>query len=140
MNSFYSIFTKKQIMKKSKLLCVLFLFLLCGIHETRAGDFTASGSTLTLDLNVANQLVSVVSNGTSYTFTLSGGATNTWSGTTSSSVSVSGAVLTVTSTGLSTFNTINITDSQTGNGVTFNTSGSIKNLLIFKKKYNLVLF
>jgi hypothetical protein len=93
-------------------------------NTSYAGAFTASGTTLTLDLDVASQLVSVVSNGTTYTFTLSGGATNTWTGTTSSSVSVSGAVLTVTATGLTTFGTINITDSQTGNAVTFNTSGA----------------
>jgi hypothetical protein len=92
--------------------------------KTYAGSFTASGTTLTLDLDVASQLVTVVSTGTTYTFTLSGGATNTWTGTTSSSVSVSGVVLTVTATGLSTFGTINITDSQTGNAVTFNNSGA----------------
>lgn len=89
-----------------------------------AGSFTASGSTLTIDLDVASQLVTVVSTGTTYTFTLSGGATNSWTGTTSTSVSVSGAVLTVTATGLSTFETINITDSQTGTMVTFATSGA----------------
>lgn len=101
----------------------LALLMLCS-SRVNAGSFSASGSTLTLDLDVASQLVTVVATSTTYTFTLSGGATNTWSGTTSSSVSVSGAVLTVTATGMSTFSTIIITDSQTGNAVTFNTSGS----------------
>jgi hypothetical protein len=93
-------------------------------HQSYAGSFTASGSTLTLNLNVASQLVTVVSTGSTYTFTLSGGATNTWSGTTSSSVTVSGAVLTVTATGLGTFSAISITDSQTGCRVVFATSGT----------------
>ena len=68
----------------------LVMFLLCFSNATYAGSFTASGSTLTLDLDVAGQLVTVASSGTTFTFTLSGGATNTWTGTTSYSVSVSG--------------------------------------------------
>lgn len=100
----------------------LILMSLCSVRAV-AGAFSASGSTLTLDLNVASQLVSVAATSTTYTFTLSGGATNTWSGTTSSSVTVSGSVLTVTATGRSTFSTIVITDSQTGTAVTFSTSG-----------------
>ena len=53
--------------------------ILTGFCSTRvlAGSFTASGSNLSIDLNVAGQLVTVVSTGTTYTFTLSGGATNT---------------------------------------------------------------
>jgi hypothetical protein len=54
---------KWNVMTKTKLvymlLCVVFLG--CGIQQTRAGAFTASGSTLTLDLDVASQWVSVVS-------------------------------------------------------------------------------
>jgi hypothetical protein len=117
---------KLYIMKRSRLLYFLlcFIFLGSGIQQSRAGNFTASGTTLTLDLDVASQLVTVVSTGTTYTFTLSGGTTNTWTGTTSANITVSGAVLTVTATGLSTFSTIDITDSQTGNAVTFNTSGA----------------
>ena len=112
--------------KSSGKAIALFLsfFLLLGIQKSYAGSFTASGSTLSLDLNVASQLVTVVSTGTTYTFTLSGGATNTWTGTTSASVTVSGAVLTVTATGLSTFSVFNITDSQAGTAMTFATSGA----------------
>ena len=68
----------------------LVMFLLFISNATYAGSFTASGGTLTLDLDVAGQLVGVVSTGTNFNFTLSGGATNAWSGTTSFSVSVSG--------------------------------------------------
>lgn len=89
----------------------------------KAGSFTVSGSTITMDLNVASQMVTVVSTGTTYTFTLSGGATNAWTGTTSANVTVSGATLTITSAGKTAFSTINITDSQTGTGVAFATSG-----------------
>ena len=102
---------------------LLALLLLGSYNNSYAGAFTASGSTLTLDLDVASQLVTVVATSTTYTFTLSGGATNTWTGTTSFDVTVSGAVLTVTAAGISTFTNINITDSQTGNAVTFATSG-----------------
>jgi len=122
LNQFLSKFTYSGLPK-----CIITLMVMAMLffgNKTYAGSFTASGTTLTLDLNVANQFVTVVSTGTTYTFTLSNGATNTWTGTTSSSVSVSGNVLTVTATGLSTFGTINITDSQTGTGVTFNTSGA----------------
>jgi len=105
--------------------CIFLLLLLGGFHQqTSAGNFVINGSTLTLDLDVASQTVTVVSTGTTYTFTLSGGATNTWTGTTNANVTVSGTVLTVTASGLSTFSDIYITDSQTGNKVTFNSSGA----------------
>jgi len=101
---------------------VLALLFFC--NPIFAGTFTAGEGTLTLDLDVANQLVSVVSNGTTYTFTLSGGATNTWTSSTSTNVSFTDSVLTVTPTKRNTFGNINFTDSQTGNAVTFNTSGT----------------
>jgi hypothetical protein len=48
--------------------------------EPRAllSGFNAAGATLDVDLNVANKNVAIVSNGTSYTLTLTG---DTWSGT-----------------------------------------------------------
>lgn len=95
-----------------------------GYQTSEAASFSISGDTLYITLDVQNQFVAVVSNGTNYTFTLSGGASNTWTGATSSSVSVSSAVLTITATGLSTFSAVKITDSQTGTGVNFNTSGA----------------
>ncbi len=84
---------------------------------------SASGTTLNIALNVASQQVAITSSGTSYRLVLSGGATNTWSGS-ATGTSASTATLTVSSTGLSTYNTINITDTANGAGVTFNTSGT----------------
>src|SRR5262245_48032044 len=60
--------------------------------------FNEVGATLNLDLNVANEAVSIVSGGTSYSLTLNIG--NTWSGTASANVTVNGsATLTVTGAG-----------------------------------------
>src|SRR5262249_46288630 len=50
---------------------------------------------------------------------------NTWSGTDSSNVTGNGsATLTVTGAGLSAFNAVNLTDSNTGSAVTFADSGA----------------
>lgn len=91
---------------------------------TKAGSFVENGNAITIDLNVASQVVTIVSTGSTYTLTLSGGATNTWTGTTSANVTVSGSILTITAAGKTAFNTFNITNSQTANGVTFNTSSA----------------
>jgi sugar lactone lactonase YvrE len=89
--------------------------------EIPATTRLASGTTLDIDIQVANQVVKVVCVGQVYTFTLSGGATNTWAGS-AAGTSASGATLTVTPG--STYNTIHITDSAAGAAVTFNTSGN----------------
>jgi hypothetical protein len=81
----------------------------------------ASGTTLDIEIQVANQVVTVASTGSAYTFTLSGGATNVWTGF-AANTSVSGTTLTVTPG--STYDTINLTDSVAGVAVTFNTSGA----------------
>ena len=64
------------------MIALLVIAMLFFSKNTNAGAFTASGSTLTLDLNVASQLPGVVANGTTYSFTLGGGATNARPGTT----------------------------------------------------------
>jgi hypothetical protein len=100
-----------------------FLSLICCgalLGSAQAATRSASGTTLNIDLNVANQVVTVVSTGTTYTFTLSGGATNTWAGSGTGTV-VATTKLTVTPG--TTYNAINLTDSATGTAVTFNTSG-----------------
>src|SRR5215470_7117534 len=85
--------------------------------------FGELGATLNLDLNVANEAISIVSGGTSYTLTLNAG--NTWSGTDSANVTGNGsATLTVTDAGLSAFNAVNLTDSNTSSAVTFADSGA----------------
>ena len=100
-----------------------FLSLVCGgalLGSAQAATRSKSGTTLNIDLNVANQVVTVVSTGTTYTFTLSGGATNTWTGSGTGTV-VATTKLTVTPG--TTYDSINITDSATGTAVTFATSG-----------------
>src|SRR5262245_18709511 len=85
--------------------------------------FGELGATLNLDLNVANEAISIVSGGTSYTLTLNTG--NPWRGTDSANVTGNGsATLTVTGAGLSAFTAINLTDSNTGTAVTFADSGA----------------
>jgi hypothetical protein len=84
--------------------------------------FSTAGSVVTLDLNVANQIMTVASLGTSYTFTL--GTGGTWTGTPGSGLSASGTVLTASSTALTNFNLFNITDSQSNTTVVFGTSGA----------------
>ena len=100
-----------------------FLALVCGgalLGSAQAAIRSKSGNTLNTDLNVANQRVTVVSTGTTYTFTLSGGAANTWTGS-GIGTAVSSTKLTVTPG--TNYDTINITDSATGTAVTFNTNG-----------------
>jgi hypothetical protein len=95
-----------------------------GLEERQLlATFSSVGTTLTLDLNVAGQIMSVYSNGSNYTFMLSGGATNSWSGTAGSGLSANGATLTANSTALSNFNLFNITDSANNTGVFFGNSG-----------------
>jgi len=89
--------------------------------SAQAGTLSASGTTLNIDLDVASQLVTLVSTGSTYTFTLSGGATNPWAGS-GTRTAASATVLTITP--WATYDTINLTGSGTGTGtvVTFNTS------------------
>ena len=77
--------------------------------SAQAGTRSASGTSLNIDLDVASQVVTVVSTG----------ATNAWTGS-GTGTAVSAAVLTVTPG--TTYDTINLTDSATGTAVTFNTS------------------
>jgi hypothetical protein len=86
--------------------------------------FSSSAQTVTLDLNVDAQIVQVASTGSTYTFTLSGGATNTWSGTAGSGLSASGAVLTADATALSNFSLFKITDSAANTTANFSGSGT----------------
>ena len=91
--------------------------------SAQAGTLRASGTTLNIDLDVASQVVTLVSTGSTYTFTLSGGATNPWAGS-GTRTAASAAVLTITP--WATYDTINLTGSGTGTGtgtaVTFNTT------------------
>ncbi len=83
--------------------------------------FAEAGTLLNIDLNTSNENVSIVSAGTSYAITLSGGA---WVGTDSTNVMGSGTnLLTITTDGIAAFDTINLTDSATGVGATFVDSG-----------------
>jgi hypothetical protein len=91
--------------------------------EDRAAPavFSEAGGTLNLDLNQANEAVTIVSNGTSYDLTLTG---TKWAGTDSANVSGNGnAKLTVTAAGIAAFGTgINLTDSGAAASVTFGDS------------------
>jgi hypothetical protein len=86
--------------------------------------FADNAATLNLVLNHANTNVAIVSNGTSYTLTLTG---DTWSGTNDANVTGNGtATLTVTAAGIAAFtNHVSLVDSTAGgDGVTFNDSGA----------------
>lgn len=84
-------------------------------------NFSESGKTLNIDLNVANSNLAITSDGTNYVLTLTGAA---WSGTSSHVSGNRTGTLLVTASGKSHFDTINITDSAKGTSVTFNDSGS----------------
>jgi len=92
--------------------------------EDRLDPATFSGAGATLDLVLgAGEQVTVVSNGATYTLSLTGG---TWSGTNSAFEAGNGtATLTVTAAGISTYTTgIDITDTGAGgDAVTFGDSG-----------------
>jgi hypothetical protein len=91
---------------------------------TPAATFTDNGSTLNLDLTAANTNAAIVSNGTSYTITLTGGV---WSGTNDANVTGNGtATLTVTAAGIAAFTIqISLVDAAAaGDSVTFNDSGA----------------
>lgn len=84
--------------------------------------FAETATLLSLDFNVASKSLAIVSNGTSYSLTLTG---DTWTGTDSANVTGNGlATLTVTAAGLAAFDHVNITDSTAGSAVTFNNSGA----------------
>ena len=85
--------------------------------------FADNGTTLNLILNKASTNVALVSNGSSYAFTLTG---DTWSGSNDANVTGNGtATLTVTSAGIAAFTSkIGITDAAARTSVTFNDSGA----------------
>jgi len=84
--------------------------------------FAEAGAILNLDLDTAGEVVSIVSNGTSYTLSLIGG---TWTGMNSVNVTGNGtATLNVTTAGLAAFNTMNLDDSAAGTAATFANSGA----------------
>ena len=83
---------------------------------------SASGSTLTIGLDVASQIVSVAATATTYTFTLSGLFTNTWSGSAPTDTTISTTTLTVNNK--ATYSTINISNTSSGAGITFGDSGA----------------
>jgi hypothetical protein len=88
--------------------------------SAQAGTFSASGTTLNIDIVVPSHDLTVVSTGSTYTFTLSNRTgLNTWTGS-GTGTAVAGAVLTVTPG--TTYDTINITDSATGARIYFNNS------------------
>ena len=88
--------------------------------SAQAGTFSASGTTLNIDINAPNLTLTVVSTGSSYTFTLSNQAViQPWTGS-GTGTAVAGAVLTVTPG--TTYDTINLTDSAIGTRVFFNNS------------------
>ena len=84
-------------------------------------NFSESGKTLNVDLNVANTNLAISNDGTNYVLPLTGG---TWSGTSSHVTGNGTGNLLVTPTGKAHFDTIRITDSAQGGSVTFNDSGS----------------
>src|SRR4051812_35222164 len=97
------------------------LRLLCLENRLTPASFAEAGAHLNLDL-AANEVVGVVSGGTSYTLTLASG---TWSGIDSANVvGDSSSALTITAAGQTAFNRVNITDSGARVGVDFNTSGA----------------
>ena len=86
------------------------------------GNVISQGNVLNISITAFNDTLSVVSSGSFYTFILSG--TNTgWTGS-ATGVTTNGSNLTVDSTGLALYNTINITDTSTLDQVTFGDSGT----------------
>ena len=84
--------------------------------------FSEAGATLNLNLGTTGEQVGIVSNGTSYTLSLTGG---TWVGTNTARVTGNGTTtLSVTTAGLAAFNLVNITDSAQNTAVNFNNSGA----------------
>ena len=104
-----------------------FVCLLTGLIACtcRAANFSESGTTLNLNLSLSNDIVSVLSQGRSYVFTL---AATTWSGTNSANVSGNGtSTLTVSSAGITAFTTgITLTDNGNpgGSSLIFANSGA----------------
>jgi hypothetical protein len=82
--------------------------------------FAAAGPQLGLTLDTADEAVSIVTDGSTCTLTLTGG---TWSGTDSANVTGNGtALLTVTAAGLAAFDTVALTDSAANTSVAFDAS------------------
>jgi hypothetical protein len=87
--------------------------------------FSVTSIVATLDLNVPNQVMTITSSGTSYTFKLSGGATNTWSGSNGFGFAGNGTdTLTANATGLSNVGFLNINDSANNTSVIFANSAA----------------
>jgi hypothetical protein len=101
-----------------KLLSAIFILFSFLANNAFAGDFSANGNMFTITLN-ASESVSVVSQGSSYTFTLNSGS---WTGS-ANGASAAGSILTINSTGLSLYTTFNIEDAGAGVTVNFVNSG-----------------
>ncbi|HQU45496.1 MAG TPA: hypothetical protein PK867_21965, partial [Pirellulales bacterium] len=91
--------------------------------EDRRVLATFADAAPTLDLTLGtNEALGIVSNGTSYALTVTGG---TWTGTDDANVIGNGtATLIVTPAGLVAFNTVSISDAGTGASVAFDDSGA----------------
>ena len=82
--------------------------------------FSSVGSVLNLDLDQSQERVSISANQNSYSFTLS---ESNWTGQDDGNASGDGtSTLTVTADGKTTFDRINITDSNYGTSVVFSDS------------------
>ncbi|MEI7924102.1 MAG: hypothetical protein WCJ40_19505, partial [Planctomycetota bacterium] len=89
-------------------------------------SFATTSIVSSLDLNVANQIMTIASQGSTYTFTLSGGATNTWTGSNGFGFTGSGTATLTANLACSTFavNYFNIDDSAANTAVIFGNSGA----------------
>ena len=88
-------------------------------EAAKAATFSVSGTTLAINLTVANESVAITSAGSTYALALTGG---TWSGTDGGGATGNGTT-TLTATAAS-FTAVTIDDGSTGNAVTFNSSGA----------------
>ena len=102
---------------RSIIASVILLAFSCSLF---GASFSGSGATFNINLNAASTRLSVVATSTGYTFTLSSGS---WTGS-ATGATISGLNLTINATGLSTYDTFNITDSATEAAVSFNDSGA----------------
>ena len=119
--------TRRQIRLVRALFAVVAVLLFTAT-TAKAGAFSEAGTQLNLDLNTNNEVVAIVSNGSTYTLTLFDKVTTlggTWSGLDSANVTGNGtATLTVTAAGLAAFDTLNVTDSAVNTSVIFADSGA----------------
>lgn len=98
---------------------LLVLSSLCSVPAAKAATFNVSGTTLQLNLTVANESVAITAGAANYNFVLTGG---TWSGTDSADVTGNGTAS--LSAVKASFAAVTVDDSSTGNGANFNDSGA----------------